>query len=121
MNAALWILQVLLAVHTLMGAVWKFSQSPGQTMPALAVIPGWAWLGMSVLEILCAIALILPAFRRQSAGLVPVAATIVALEMVLYTALHLSSGHRDMGPVAYWLFVALLCAVLAIGRRSARA
>jgi hypothetical protein len=39
MNILLWILQILLALHTAMGAVWKFSHSAEQTMPSLKAIP----------------------------------------------------------------------------------
>ena len=42
-NVVLWILQVLLALHTAMGAVWKFSNSE-QTVPSLQAIPHGAWL-----------------------------------------------------------------------------
>lgn len=65
------------------------------------------------------LALLLPAFRKQASALVPIAAAVIAAEMVLDAALHLSSGHRDLGPVAYWLVVAALCGVLALGRRPA--
>ncbi|MBL9038941.1 MAG: hypothetical protein JNG84_10530, partial [Archangium sp.] len=59
MNIFLWILQVLLALHTTMGAVWKFSNSE-QTTPSLKAIPHAVWLGMSGIEILCSVALVLP-------------------------------------------------------------
>ena len=43
MNIAFWILRVLLALHTLAGAAWKFSKSAGETMPSLAAIPNGVW------------------------------------------------------------------------------
>jgi hypothetical protein len=45
MNILLWVLQILLALHTTMGAVWKFSHSE-QTVPSLKAIPHgvWSWL-----------------------------------------------------------------------------
>lgn len=46
MNIGLWILQVLLALHTVMGSVWKFSNSE-QTVPSLSAIPHGIWLAMS--------------------------------------------------------------------------
>ena len=61
MNVLLWILQILLALHTIMGALWKFSHSAEQTMPSLKAIPHGVWLAMSLIELLCAVALILPA------------------------------------------------------------
>lgn len=55
MNIFLWVLQILLALHTAIGAVWKFS-NPAQTVPSLSAIPNGVWLAMSVVELLCAVA-----------------------------------------------------------------
>jgi hypothetical protein len=115
MNILLWVLQVLLAVHTAIGAVWKFS-NPAQTVPSLKAIPDGVWLGMSVLELLCALALILPAFSKSLGMLVPIAAAFIAAEMLLFTGLHLYSGEAGYGPVIYWLVVAAVCAFIAYGR-----
>lgn len=118
MNILLWLLQVLLAVHTAIGAVWKFSHTAGQTMPSIAAIPDGAWLAMSVLELLCAAGLIIPLLQRSLGKLVPVAAAVVAAEMLLFTGLHLYSGDTNYGPILYWLVVAALCAFIAYGRQA---
>ena len=115
MNIFLWVLQVLLAVHTAVGAVWKFSNSE-QTVPALKVIPHGIWLAMGVLELLCSLGLVLPAMNRSLALLAPVAAVCIAAEMLLFCALHLHSGDPSYGHVAYWLVVAAICALIAYGR-----
>jgi uncharacterized membrane protein YphA (DoxX/SURF4 family) len=115
MNILLWVLQILLALHTVMGAVWKFSNSE-QTVSALQSIPHGAWLAMSGLELLCSLGLILPALSRPLAILAPVAATVIAAEMLLFTGLHLHSGAGNYGPVTYWLVVAAVCASIACGR-----
>jgi hypothetical protein len=116
MNVALWIVQALLAVHTAMGAVWKFSNAAGQAVPSLKAIPQGAWLTMAVVELLCAVALVLPAAYRPLAILAPVAATLIAVEMVLFCALHLQSGEAGHGQMVYWLVVAAVCAFVAYGR-----
>lgn len=116
MNIFLWVLQVVLALHTVMGAVWKFSHSVEQTMPTLKAIPNGIWLSMSGLELLCALALILPAFNNRLANLAPIAAICIAAEMVLISVVHVSSGTRSFGPLIYWLVVAAVCAFIAYGR-----
>ena len=116
MNLALWILQVLLALHTLMGAIWKFSHSAEQTMPSLKALPSGAWLGLAVVEILCAIGLLLPALYKPGANLAPIAACVIAAEMLLFCAVHLASRPTSHGPLAYWLVVAAACAFVAYGR-----
>ncbi len=115
MNILLWCLQGLLALHTAMGAVWKFSNSE-QAVPSLAAIPHGVWLGMSVIEIVCSVALLLPAVYRASALAAPAAAGLIALEMLAFCALHLASGNTQHGQMAYWLVVAAISGFVALGR-----
>ena len=116
MNMLFWILQVLLALHTAVGAVWKFSHSAGQTMPSLKAIPQGVWLGMSGLELLCVVGLLLPAISKPLGILAPIAAVCIAAEMLVFCGLHLASGDPHRGPMAYWLIVAAFCAAIAYGR-----
>lgn len=116
MNILLWVLQGLLALHTAIGAVWKFSNSAAQTMPSLGAIPNAAWLAMSVIELLCAVALVLPAFSKSLGLLAPAAAVLIAAEMLLFCALHVASGDANYGPMFYWLVVAAVCGFVAYGR-----
>ena len=115
MNILLWVLQILLALHTAVGAVWKLFNSP-QTVPSLSAIPHGAWLAMSVFELLCSVALVLPAFHKPLAILAPIAAAGIAAEMLLFCALHIYSGDANYGPMIYWLVVAAICAFIAYGR-----
>ena len=112
MNVLFWILQVVLALHTISGALWKFSHS----RPSLSAIPHGAWLAMSVIELLCALALILPAFKKSLGKLAPMAATFIAAEMLLFSGLNVASGQGKSGEIAYWLVVAAICAFIAYGR-----
>jgi DoxX-like protein len=115
MNILLWILQILLALHTVIGAVWKFSNSE-QTVLSLKAIPHGVWLAMSVFELLCSLGLILPAFSKPLAILAPIAAAGIAVEMLLFSGLHMYSGDANHGPMMYWLVVAAICACIAYGR-----
>ena len=115
MNVLLTILQVLLALHTAVGAIWKWSSSE-KTMPSLGAIPHGLWLSMSVLEVLCAIALIVPLFDKRAAILAPIAAGFVIAEMLFFAGVHLASGSTGIGPVLYWLVVAGVSAFIVYGR-----
>lgn len=115
MNILLWVLQILLAVHTVIGAVWKFSNSE-QTVPSLSAIPHGAWLALSVFEFLFALCLILPAFYKPLAILAPIAAACIAAEMLLFCGVHLYSGDSNYGPMIYWLVVAAICVFIGYGR-----
>lgn len=115
MNIFLWILQILLAVHTVIGAVWKFSNSE-QTVPSLSAIQHGAWLALGGLELLFALGLILPAVSPSLAILAPIAAICIAAEMLLFSGVHLASGDSSHGQLVYWLVVAAICAFIAYGR-----
>lgn len=115
MNILLWILQGLLALHTAVGAVWKFSNSE-QAVPTLSAIPHGVWQALSIFELLCSVGLLLPAIYKPLGILAPSAATCIAAEMLIFSAVHLSSGAREHGPMIYWLVVAAICAFIAYGR-----
>jgi DoxX-like family len=115
MNVLLWGLQILLALHTAVGAVWKFSNSE-QAVPSLNAIPHGVWLAMSGIEILCSIALLLPALNNRLAIMAPIAAACIAAEMLFFCAVQIHSGNPEHSHMLYWLIVAAICALIVCGR-----
>ena len=115
MNLLLWVFQVLLALHTLTGAVWKISNSE-QAVPSLSALPHGVWLALGGIEVLFGLFLILPAIKKSMAFLAPIAAIGIATEMLLFSGLHISSGDPTHGPIFYWLIVAAFCVFIAYGR-----
>ena len=115
MSLVFWILQGLLAIHTAIGAGWKLF-NPSPSVPTLSAIPGAVWIALIPLELLCALGMVLPAVLASPGWVVPAAALGIALEMLLFTVVHLRSGAEDTGPMVYWLAVAGICAVVALGR-----
>ena len=115
MNIFLWILQVTLALHTLIGAVWKLSNSE-QSVTSLSAIPHVVWIGLIVVEVFCSFFLVLPIFKKSLGFLAPIAAISIAIEMLFFCALNLYSGAGSQGEIIYWLIVAALCAFIAYGR-----
>src|SRR5688572_1713754 len=104
MNALLWILQILLALHTAMGAVWQITESG--TVPSLQAIPQAAWMALIGLELLCSLGLILPAFSRNLTRLIPLSAACIGAVMLLFSVVHLASGDKTYGSIVYWMIVA---------------
>lgn len=115
MNILLWVLQIMLALHTVTGAIWKFSNSE-QTVASLKALPHGVWLGLIVMEMICTLGLVIPALNRQLAVLAPVAATCIAAEMLFFSGVHLFSAETNNNPMIYWLVVAAICAFIAYGR-----
>ncbi len=116
MNIFLWILQVLLALHTIVGAAWKFSHTAEQTMPSLKVIPPNGWLILAVFELLCALGLILPVLYKPAGILAPLGAVGIAMIMLAFCVIELHSASVNMSSIAYWLVVTAVCAFIAYGR-----
>jgi len=119
MNILLWVLQILLALHTMMGAIWKFSNSE-QTVTSLKAIPHGVWLAMAVVELLCSLCLILPIFNKHFGILVPIAVVYIAAEMLLFCGLLIYAGVTSYSHLIYWLTVAVICAFIAYGRLRIR-
>lgn len=115
LNIFLWTLQGLLAIHTLMGAVWKFSNTE-QAVSSLTMLPHEVWLGLSAVEILASLGLILPAFSKKLALTSPLSAAFVTVEMLFFSVVHLSSGETNHSPVIYWSVVAVISGFVAYGR-----
>ena len=115
MNILLWGLQILLALHTIIGAVWKLTNSE-QTVPSLQAIPHEIWLALSGIELLCSLGLIVPFFSKRLSVYAPIAATFIAVEMLLFCGVHIISGDPNYGPMIYWLVVAVISAFIAYGR-----
>lgn len=114
-NIVLWTLQILLALHTLIGAGWK-TMNAAQSVPSLAAIPHSIWIALIGVEVLCAVGLVIPALLPALGFLVYIAAVGIALEMLLFCGVHLRSGTGQPGEIAYWLGVALVCAFIVVGR-----
>jgi hypothetical protein len=115
MNILLWILQILLFLHTIMGAIWKFNHSE-QTVASLNIIPHGVWLTMGVIELLCSLGLILAAFNKSLGKLVPIAVAYIAMEMLFFIALSIFSGNVNLNQITYWLVVAAICTFIAYNR-----
>ncbi len=115
MNVFLWILQIILALHTAVGAIWK-SSNPENTVPSLGAISHGVWLGMTGLELVAAVALVVPAFNARLAILAPIAALFVGAEMLFFSGVDLASRSSSIGEVIYWLVVAAICAFIIYGR-----
>jgi hypothetical protein len=109
------VLQILLALHTVVGALWKLSNSE-QSVPSLSAIPSGIWRGLSAVEVLLGLGLVLPAVAASLAVLAPLAALGVVAEMLFFGIVHVRSGTSNHGQLAYWLVVAVISAFIAYAR-----
>jgi uncharacterized membrane protein YphA (DoxX/SURF4 family) len=116
MNILLWILQVLAAF--LYGAsgvmkVFMFDKVSGQAQ-SFQAMPKRAWTALGIIELICAVGLIVPAVFKWHAALTVAAAAILAVESLVFIWVHVK--YREISPILMSAVLGLLMAFVAYGR-----
>src|SRR5688500_13527995 len=116
MNLLLWIMQILGAL--LYGAsgimkVFMFDEISGE-VPSFAALPREAWMALGILELTCAVGLILPSALRWRPKLTAVAAMILALETLVFIGVHVE--YREIASIVMSGVLGLVMAFIAYGR-----
>ena len=117
MNAALWVVQGVLAVMFLMAGVLKATQPKDRLVKQLPWVEDFSagtvrFIG--AMELLGAIGLILPALTGVAVILTPLAATGLAVLMLLAVLTHIR--RREPGAVVFTAVLLLAAVVVAWGR-----
>ena len=116
MNILLWVLQVLAAL--LYGAsgvmkVFLFDKVSGD-VPSFGALPRQAWMALGILELVCTVGLIVPSAFRWKPALTVAAATVLAIESLVFIGVH--AKYREITPIVMSGVLGLLMAFLAYGR-----
>ncbi len=121
-NAALWVVQVFLALMFIFAGYTKMTNTP----EALAESMGWGWalawpawfiLFLGVAEILGGIGVILPALTRIMPWLTPLAALGFVVVQIAAIVLHASRGEIEVLPFNLVLLVASLFVIWGRSRK----
>ncbi|MGQ0553844.1 MAG: DoxX family protein [Planctomycetota bacterium] len=120
MNTLLWVLQVLAALMYGASGVMKvfLFEKISQDVPSFGALPREAWLGLGLLELVCAIGLIVPAAFRWRPQLTSVAASLLAVESLVFIWVHVQ--YRERTPLILSGVLGLLMAFIAYGRMVLR-
>ena len=116
MNILLWVLQVLAALlYGASGAmkVFMFDKVSGQ-VPSFGALPREAWMALGILELICVVGLIVPAAFRWLPTLAVGAATVLAIESLVFIGVHVK--YNEMGSIVMSGVLGLLMAFIAYGR-----
>lgn len=116
MHILLWVLQVLAALMYAASGVMKvfmFDKISGE-VPSFGALPRQAWAALGVLELVCVVGLIVPDALRWRPGLTAVAAGLLALESLVFIAVHVK--YRETGSIIISAVLGLLMAFVAYGR-----
>ena len=80
MNVLLWILQAVLALLSFAGGAYKvFMFDQIATVPAMSALTRSGSAAVGMLEMLCAVLLVVPAIAKWMPALTPLAAAVLAL------------------------------------------
>ena len=116
MNTLLWILQVLAAlVYGASGVmkVFMFDKVSGD-VPSFGALPREAWMALGILELVCTVGLIVPGAVHWKPGLTVVAATVLAIESLVFVWVHVQ--YHEIPPIILSCVLGLLMAFIAYGR-----
>jgi uncharacterized membrane protein YphA (DoxX/SURF4 family) len=115
-NILLWVLQILAAlVYGASGVmkVFMFDKISGE-VPSFGALPREAWMALGILELICAAGLIVPAAFHWNPRLTVVAATVLAIESLVFIAVHVK--YRETGSIIMSAVLGLVMAFIAYGR-----
>ena len=120
MNILLWTLQVLAAlVYGASGVmkVFMFDRIREQ-VPSFGALPREAWLALGILELVCTVGLIIPAAVHWRPTLTVVAATVLAVESLVFIGVHVK--YSETASIIMSAVLGLLMAFIAYGRAVLR-
>jgi uncharacterized membrane protein YphA (DoxX/SURF4 family) len=116
MNVFLWILQGLTALLYAWSGVMKvfmIDEISGQ-VASFGALPREGWMALGILELVCAAGLILPLALKWRPRLTVLAATLLALETLVFVGVHIT--YREMVPTIFSAALGLVMAFIAYGR-----
>ena len=116
MNVLLWVLQVLAAF--LYGAsgvmkVFLFDKMSAD-VPSFGALPRKAWMALGLIELVCVVGLIVPAALAWQPALTVVAATVLAVESLVFIWVH--AKYREIAPIVLSAVLGLVMAFVTYGR-----
>lgn len=120
MNILLWVLQVLGAFVYGMSGVMKvfIFDKISADVPAFGALPRKAWMTLGIIELVCVVGLIAPGAFRWRPSLTVAAATVLALESLVFIWVHVQ--YREIPPIVMSGMLGLLMAFIAYGRMVLR-
>ena len=116
MNILLWVLQILAALLYGSSGVMKvfLFDKVSQDVPSFGALPRKAWMALGILELVCTAGLIVPDAFHWQPPLTVVAASVLAVESLVFVWVH--SKYREITPILFSGVLGLLMAFVAYGR-----
>jgi hypothetical protein len=118
MNILLWVLQIMTALlYTASGVMKIFMfDKISADQPSFGALPREAWMALGIVELICVVGLIVPSALRWHPKLTVFAATILAIEALVFIWVHVKYG--EVPPIIMSAVLGLLMAFIAYGRMA---
>lgn len=116
MNIFLWVLQILAVLLYGASGVMKvfMFDKVSQDVPSFGALPRRAWTALGILELVCVAGLIVSAALHWHPALTVAAATVLAVESLVFVWVH--AKYRETTTMIVSGVLGLLMAFLAYGR-----
>jgi uncharacterized membrane protein YphA (DoxX/SURF4 family) len=116
MNKLLWVLQILAALLYGSSGVMKIFMfdKVSQDVPSFGALPREAWMILGIVELVCMSGLIAPAAFHWQPTLTVLAATILAVESLVFIWVHVH--YRETPAIILSSVLGLLMVFFAYGR-----
>ena len=116
MNILLWVLQVLAALLYGASGVMKvfMFDAISEGVASFGALPREAWMSLGILELVCTVGLIVPAAFHWRPTFTVLAATLLAIESLVFIWVHVQ--YREVAPIIMSAGLGLLMAFIAYGR-----
>ena len=115
-NIVLWVLQILGALLYVSSGVMKvfmFDKVSGD-VPSFGALPRNAWTALGILELVCAVGLIVPDVLHWHPQLTVLAAIVLAIESLVFIGVHVK--YHEVTPIIMSGVLGLIMAFIAYGR-----
>jgi uncharacterized membrane protein YphA (DoxX/SURF4 family) len=116
MNILLWILQILAALLYGSSGVMKvfMFDKISRDVPSFGALPRNVWMALGILELICAVGLVVPGALHWRTQLAVLAATLLAMESLAFAWVHIK--YREQATVIMCIVLGLVMAFVAYGR-----
>jgi len=116
MNILLWVLQILTALLYAASGVMKafMFDKVSKDVPSFGALPRNAWTALGILELVCMVGLIVPSALPWHPKLTVLAATVLAIESLMFIGVHVK--YREITPIIMSAMLGLLMMFIAYGR-----
>jgi uncharacterized membrane protein YphA (DoxX/SURF4 family) len=116
MNTLLWVLQALATLVYLASGTMKvfMFDKISSDVPSFGALPRQVWMVLGILELACAVGLIVPSAIHWQPVITVAAAAILATESLVFIWVHVKYG--EIPPIVMSAVLGLLMAFIAYGR-----